>query len=93
MRSRIRPYLPATEDAETPEVEVSLNVGDLLPANLAYYHYQGSLTTPPCTEGVKWYVLEAPVEASAEQIAAFAKIFSNNFRPVQPLFGRKISSN
>ena len=91
--AKLWPHLPATAGASKADAATKLNIKDLLPADLAYYHYQGSLTTPPCSEGVKWYVLENSVTASAEQIAAFAKLFPNNFRPVQPLFDRKITSN
>ena len=69
---------------------VQINAADLLPKTHAYYQYQGSFTTPPCTEGVAWYVLKTPVELSVEQIARFKTIIQNNNRPVQPLNGRKI---
>ncbi len=54
------------------------------------YRYDGSLTTPPCTEGVKWIVLTTPAEMSESQIAAFKAIIHGNNRPVQPLNGRKL---
>ena len=57
----------------------------LLPARRATWRYGGSLTTPPCTEGVAWVVMEEPVSMSPAQIAAFASLYPNNFRPVQPL--------
>lgn len=57
---------------------------------LSAYRYAGSLTTPPCTEGVRWNVLTVPVEISAEQIEAFAAIFELNSRPLQPLNERPI---
>jgi carbonic anhydrase len=83
-------HLPAHE-SEPEEIEgVDVNVADLLPGNLAAWRYHGSLTTPPCTEGVRWHVLAAPIEASAEQIAAFEEIFDRNHRPVQPLGDRQI---
>ena len=59
-------------------------------ASRGYYTLAGSLTTPPCTEGVTWYVLKAPVEISPGQIAAFAKRYPMNARPVQPLSARRI---
>jgi carbonic anhydrase len=64
---------------------VTVNAGDLLPADESYYRYNGSLTTPPCTEGVKWFVMAVPVEWSADQIASFRNLYDNNYRPVQPL--------
>ena len=57
------------------------------------YRYDGSLTTPPCTEGVKWIVLTTPIEMSESQIAAFKAIIHGNNRPVQPLNGRKLLVN
>lgn len=81
--------MPEVADEATKSAQ-EINVENFLPADLSYYHYQGSLTTPPCTEGVQWYVLAEPVEASADQISKFAKIFPNNNRPVQILFNRRI---
>ena len=63
---------------------LSLNVSER-PANKSYYHYLGSLTTPPLTENVEWYVMANPVEVSAEQIAAFNEYYEGNNREVQPL--------
>lgn len=67
---------------------VTFNPGGLLPTNLAVYRYEGSLTTPPCTEGVRWHVATHRVTASASQIAALNAIMGDNARPVQPLYGR-----
>lgn len=67
-----------------------IKVGDLLPARHGYYHFTGSLTTPPCSEGVSWYVLNTPIDASPAQIGAFRRLYANNARPVQPLHGRKV---
>ena len=66
----------------------SLNSAELLPAERSYYRYNGSLTTPPCTEGVTWFVLAVPVELSTAQVAAFQHLYDHNYRPVQPLNGR-----
>ena len=74
---------PAGETSENKDV--GINARNLLPANLDYYRYDGSLTTPPCTEGVKWYVLQTPIEISEDQFRAFRKLFPVNARPVQPL--------
>jgi carbonic anhydrase len=63
---------------------------DLLPANRDYYRYAGSLTTPPCTEGVRWHVLEEPVDLSAAQVDEFRAIFPHNARPLQFLNGRPV---
>ncbi|MBK6787866.1 MAG: carbonic anhydrase family protein [Rubrivivax sp.] len=63
----------------------------LLPANRDYYRYNGSLTTPPCSEGVRWVVMKKPMTISKEQLEAFKTTlgFDNN-RPVQPLNARPI---
>jgi carbonic anhydrase len=57
----------------------------LLPAERGYLRYNGSLTTPPCTENVAWIVLQTPVQASGEQIARFAKLYPMNARPIQQM--------
>ena len=67
---------------------VMFDPGKLLPSNLAVYRYEGSLTTPPCTEGVRWHVATHPVSASAGQIAMLHAIMGDNARPTQPLHGR-----
>jgi carbonic anhydrase len=67
-----------------------LNLNDLLPADRRYYTYMGSLTTPPCSEGVQWVVMRQPVEVSAEQIELFSRLYPMNARPVQASSGRRI---
>ena len=62
----------------------------LLPESRAFYTYQGSLTTPPCSEIVRWLVLDAPLQLSTEQIAAFAAIHAGNARPTLPLGARDL---
>ncbi len=81
----------ATDTAMTVD-GAAVNVDDLLPADRSYYTYDGSLTTPPCTEGVLWLVLSTPVEISAEQLAAFRKIHDNTNRPTQPMNDRVFNS-
>ncbi len=68
-----------------------LSVSQLLPADRDYYRFNGSLTTPPCSEGVWWLVLKKPASASKAQVAQFSKTvgFSNN-RPVQPVNARPV---
>jgi carbonic anhydrase len=70
--------------------KIVINAADFLPADQNYYVFDGSLTTPPCSEPVKWYVLKTTIEASPSQIAAFAKLYPDNARPVQPLNGREV---
>ncbi len=73
--------------------EIPLNPADILPENTQhYFHYVGSLTTPPCSENVLWYVLKQPASASKDQIEAFRKYYLDNERPVQALNDRKIKS-
>ncbi len=77
--------LPATEGDPVAVPGETVNADNLLPGQRTYHRYSGSLTTPPCTQGVKWVMLNNPVELSATQIAAFTGLFDNNYRPVQPL--------
>ena len=81
--------IPATEGEKDVE-GVTVNVTGLLPREHDYYTYAGSLTTPPCSEGVSWMVLENSVSVSKEQLEQFRHIFEGNARPVQPLNGRSI---
>lgn len=69
---------------------ISIDPSQLLPKNRAYYTYMGSLTTPPCTEGVRWFVFKQPLAASPEQIASFGKLYPNNARPAQASNGRTV---
>ena len=79
--------LPATA-APPRAVPDAVDLPALLPERRTSWRYSGSLTTPPCTEGVAWIVLTEPLTLSAAQIEAFAAIFPNNYRPVQPLGDR-----
>ncbi len=82
--------------AEAPGTEATVQI----PAGFAehifsgdakgVYHYSGSLTTPPCSEGVKWYVRKTPTQFSKDQIAAFTAVYDHNNRPVQALGGRTL---
>ncbi|MFM8592769.1 MAG: carbonic anhydrase [Chloroflexota bacterium] len=65
-----------------------VDVAALLPADRNAFQYAGSLTTPPCSEGVTWTVFEQPMTVSAEQLAAFRALYPMNARPVQPLNDR-----
>ncbi len=67
-----------------------INAQDLLPKNRSYYSYEGSLTTPPCSEGVKWNVMTDPITVSEEQIEKFTSIYQVDARPVQALYDRKV---
>ena len=67
-----------------------INAADLLPEATSFFSYTGSLTTPPCSEGVSWNLMTQPIEVSAAQIAEFGKIYPVNARPIQPTNGRLI---
>lgn len=67
-----------------------INVNDILPRDQRYYQYMGSLTTPPCTEGVLWMVMKQPVTLSNAQLRIFSQLYDNNARPVQPAHGRPV---
>ena len=82
--------LPASEQEATEVPGVTLDAAAMLPAEHASWRYEGSLTTPPCTEGVEWFVMSEPVEASAAQIGKFAGVYDHNYRPTQPLNDRKV---
>lgn len=70
--------------------QLKYNVSDLLPSNRSYWTLMGSLTTPPCSEGVRWLILKNPLNISAKQIARFKKEFPMNARPIQSLQQRAI---
>ena len=73
---------------------IEVDPQDLLPKdNSHYYHYVGSLTTPPCSENVQWYLLKTPKGASKEQIEHFRKYYVDNERPVQELHDRVVEVN
>lgn len=83
-------HLPA-RPGETITVEgLELDLAALLPQQRRYYDYDGSLTTPPCSEQVHWMVLAQPVQVSREAIRRFRQLYSANARPVQPLNGRVV---
>ncbi len=83
-------HMPKTKSKEQEIAGVQVNPAGLLPRDTAYYTYMGSLTAPPCTEGVTWFVLKTPVDISSQQIDAFAELYPHNVRPVQPLNGRVV---
>lgn len=81
------------EKNEEQRASTLLDVAALLPENRTYYTYMGSLTTPPCSEGVLWMVLKQPVESSLDQIGIFSRLYPMNARPVQPSNGRLIKES
>lgn len=83
-------HLPTTSGPPTV-VPGTVDLAALLPRRRTTWRYTGSLTTPPCTEGVEWLVMTEPVAVSAAHIAAFAALFPNSYRPVQPLGDRVLA--
>jgi carbonic anhydrase len=84
--------LPLDKGEEvTPKV--SIDLAGLLPEDRRFYTYMGSLTTPPCSEGVLWMVMRKPVTLSPEQIGVFARLYPMNARPVQQASGRLIKES
>lgn len=83
-------YLPleVSDRVRVPAGVIDLN--ELLPKDQRYYQFMGSLTTPPCSEGVLWMVLKTPVSLGAGQLKLFSQLFPNNARPVQALNGRVV---
>ncbi len=81
--------LPAKAGDKTA-LDGGIDLTSILPAAQGYYAFKGSLTTPPCSEGVRWQVLKAASEISPKQLAAFRKLYPMNARPVQALNGRVI---
>ena len=74
-------------------VRSPLDLSQLLPADRGYYTYMGSLTTPPCSEGVLWLVLRQPVAIAAAQIGVFSRLYPMNARPLQQAEGRLIKQS
>ena len=84
--------MPGTRDRTRERLDVAINARQMLPADPAYFSYMGSLTTPPCTEGVQWLVMKTPVEISREQIAHFTALYPMNARPLQAQNDRVIKT-
>jgi carbonic anhydrase len=84
--------LPLEQNVEVP-ARSAIDLNHLLPTTRRYYTYMGSLTTPPCSEGVLWMVMQQPVTLSAEQIDVFSRLYPMNARPVQQAAGRLIKQS
>jgi carbonic anhydrase len=84
------PLIPARADGDHTRADTMVDARQLLPAERSYYRYAGSVTAPPCTEGVDWIVLKRPVELSSAQLARYRQRFADNARPVQPLHQRVV---
>jgi carbonic anhydrase len=82
--------LPKEREKEEVLENVQIDLTKLLPADRGYYTFSGSLTTPPCSEDVTWFVLKHPVTVTAAEIEQFGKLYRNDARPTQPLYGRVV---
>ncbi|GGY20624.1 carbonic anhydrase family protein [Massilia dura] len=98
-RGRVQPAIQTVwnnlplEKKDTSAPSIVFNPNDLLPERRDYYTYMGSLSEPPCTEGVLWLVMKEPLQASAEQMALFSRLYPLNARPVQASAGRMIKES
>ena len=84
-------HFPAKGTPESAVAGATVNLSEFLPAQHGYYTFDGSLTTPPCSEHVRWFVLKSPVPASAAQVQQFAARYPHDARPVQPLNDRTVA--
>jgi carbonic anhydrase len=91
--AELLPLMPTLAGSERRLPGQRFDAGRLLPANSAHYRYDGSLTAPPCTEGVLWLVMKQPLQASPAQLAQLARLFPANARAVQPLHRRVVSES
>jgi carbonic anhydrase len=82
--------VPKEKEKEDFLDSVQIDVAGLLPADRGYYTVPGSLTTPPCSENVMWFVLKHPLSVSAAEIEQFSKLYPHNARPTQPLYDRVV---
>jgi carbonic anhydrase len=89
--ARVWEHLPAHAGETDAPAGVQISLTELLPADHHFYHYTGSLTTPPCSEDVAWNVMAYPIAISAEHVQSFHALYPINARPVQPLHDRAIS--
>jgi carbonic anhydrase len=81
------------EKGDEVAARATLDLTELLPKDRRYYTYMGSLTTPPCSEGVLWMVMQQPVTVSNDQIAVFSRLYPMNARPIQSAAGRLIKQS
>ncbi len=82
--------LPKEKEKEEDLGSVQIDVAGLVPANRGYYTYQGSLTTPPCSENVTWFVLKHPMTVSTAEIEQFSNLYRHDARPTQPSYDRVV---
>jgi len=83
-------HIPLVKKESSSPNGVMIDLNQLLPKNLAYFTFMGSLTTPPCSENVQWVVLKEAAVISKQQLDNFSRIYPNNARPLQSRSGRLI---
>lgn len=83
--------MPAKHDG-MKTINDLMDVREVLPDDMRHFAYDGSLTTPPCHEGVRWLVLHRPIQISSRQLEKFLEVCGDNARPVQPLHGRDLET-
>ncbi|ELA7917825.1 carbonic anhydrase family protein [Vibrio alginolyticus] len=81
------------QENQTTFFKDTFEINDLLPKTANYYRFNGSLTTPPCSEGVRWFVLKDTQTLSKDQAAKLMEVMGQNNRPLQPLNARVVLSN
>ncbi|MCF6253967.1 MAG: carbonic anhydrase family protein [Thiomicrorhabdus sp.] len=84
-------HMPSSKTAAKAVEGVSLSSLDFIPSQKGHFGFKGSLTTPPCSEGVQWLMMKAQTTASKAQIDALHAVMHDNNRPIQPLNGRTVS--
>ena len=87
---KIWDHFPSKIDKEMIYHQDIISLIDVLPEKKTYFHYFGSLTTPPCSENFNWFVLDTPIEVSRDQISYFQKFIDHNSRPTQKLNHRVV---
>lgn len=87
---KLIPLIPGRADGDHRHPNITVDASALLPVGRGYYSYPGSVTAPPCTEGVDWIVLKQPLELSVAQLARYRQRFADNARAVQPLHQRTV---
>ena len=85
--------LPKEKEKEEDFDNVQIDLIGLLPSTRAYYTFSGSLTTPPCTEDVTWFVLKQPVTVSGKEIEQFSRLYRHDARPTQPVYDRIVQES
>ena len=90
--NKVWTYMPLDSGDRVRMPQNLLDLNELLPKDQRYYQFMGSLTTPPCTEGVLWNVIKQPISVGRDQIRLFSQLFPNNARPIQAINGRPVRS-